>query len=404
MASIKVVLFTSKTLSNGEHPILLRVIQNRKISYISIGASSTKALWDKEDNLPKKKHPLYKRLLVLIDSKRIEANKLQIELETDNIDLSAKEIKRKLKKTTNSKSVFKYFNDTIENLEKQNRIGYSHVFQSTKNSLVKFCNGKELEFNDISATFLAKYEEGFLNRGVSLNTVFIFMRTLKTLLNNARKENIIKETFNPFKEISFSKYRRIKTKKRAITKEQMRAIAALKYEPETSLFHAKNYFLFSFYNRGINFIDMAFLKWEGIKNNRLIYTRRKTKEQYTMGMLAPAIDILKYYKEIYYDGENSYVFPILNSNHKTAKSIDDRIHRMLKIVNADLKEIAKKAKIDEKLTTYVARHSYATIMKRSGISTAIISESMGHDSEKTTQIYLDSFESKVLDEANKAIL
>ena len=298
MASIKVVLFTSKTLSNGEHPILLRVIKNRKISYISIGASSTKALWDEEDNLPKRKHPLYKQLLVLIDAKRIEANKLQIELETDNIDLSAKEIKRKLKKTTNSKSVIKYFDETIERLEKQNRIGYANVFQTTKNSLVNFCKTEELEFNDITPNFINKYEEDFLRRGVSLNSIFVYMRTFKTLINNAKKENIVKESFNPFKEISFTKYRRVKTKKRAITKEQMRAIAALKYEPETSLFHAKNYFLFSFYNRGINFIDMSFLKWADIKNDRLTYTRRKTKEQYTIGMLEPAIDILKYYKKI----------------------------------------------------------------------------------------------------------
>jgi integrase len=118
----------------------------------------------------------------------------------------------------------------------------------------------------------------------------------------------------------------------------------------------------------------------------------------------PAIDILKYYKKTYYDGEDSYVFPILNSTHKTAKSIDYRIDRMLKIVNKDLKEIATLAKIDEILTTYVARHSYATIMKRSGVSTSIISEALGHESEKTTQIYLDTFESKVLDEASMAIL
>ena len=404
MASIKVVLFTSKTLSNGEHPILLRVIQSRKISYISIGANCTKALWDKQENLPNKKHPLYKQLLVLIGSKKIEANKLQIELETDNIDLSAKEIKGKLKRTSNNKSVFKYFDETIERLERTNRIGYANIFQATKNSLVNFCKTDELEFNDITQSFLNKYEEDFLQRGVSLNSIFVFMRTLKTLLNYARKDGVVRETYNPFKEISFTKYRRIKTKKRAITKEQIRDIADLEIEAETSLFHSKNYFLFSFYNRGINFIDMAFLKWGDVKNNRLIYTRKKTKEQFTIGMLAPAIDILKYYKKIYYDGEESYVFPILNETHKTAKSIDYRIDRMLKIVNSDLKEIAKKAKIDEKLTTYVARHSYATIMKRSGVSTSIISESMGHESEKTTQIYLDSFESKVLDEASKAIL
>jgi len=404
MASIKVVLYTHNTLSNGEHPIYLRVTKDRKSRYIKIGASCSMAMWDEEENLPKKKHSLYKNLIILIDKKKLEANRLLLDLETDEIDLSANEIKRKLKKTKSSKSVFKYFDETIARLERTNRIGYANVFTSTKNSLVKFCDKSEIEFNDITQSFLNKYEEDFLQRGVSLNSVFVFMRTFKTLINYARKDGIVKETYNPFKEISFTKYRRIKTQKRAITREQIRAIAELELEPETSLFHSKNYFMFSFYNRGINFIDIAFLTWENIKNNRLTYTRKKTKEQFTIGMLDPALEILNYYKEIYYDGKESYIFPILNSNHKSARTVDNRIDKVLKIVNSDLKEIAALAKIDEKLTTYVARHSYATIMKRSGISTALISESMGHDSEKTTKIYLDSFESNVLDEASKVLL
>ena len=100
-----------------------------------------------------------------------------------------------------------------------------------------------------------------------------------------------------------------------------------------------------------------------------------------------------------------YIFPILNTKtHVTASQIANRIKKKAKVVNKDLKEIAGAAKIDFNITTYVARHTYATIMKRSGASTSVISESLGHDSEKTTQIYLDSFENKILDEANKAIL
>jgi len=404
MASTKVLLRTSKILKNGEHPIVLRVIKDRKTKFLFTGLSCSADLWDFKENKPKKKHPNRLKLELFIDKKKVEAQNIILDLENEIEDYTTEHFKRAYKVSTKKVKVFKYFDETIERLEKAGRIGYANIFQSTKNSLVNFLGKDELEFSEITPGFLSKYEEGFLERGVSLNSIFVFMRTLKTLLNYARKENIIKESFNPFKEISFTKYRRVKTKKRAITKEQIKDIAALELESETSLFHAKNYFLFSFYNRGINFIDMAFLKWENIKADRLTYTRKKTKEQFTIGMLAPAIDIVKYYKKIYYDGEGSYVFPILNETHKTAKSIDYRIDRMLKIVNSDLKTIAEKAKIDEKLTTYVARHSFATIMKRSGVSTAMISESMGHESEKTTQIYLDSFESKVLDEASKALL
>lgn len=405
MSSVKVVLYTSKTLKNNEHPIMLRVIKDRKIKYLSIGASCNKKLWDEENNLPKKKHPLYTELLILIDKKRLDANKLLLGLKADDKDYSAEEVKSKLKiNTTVKKTVFTYFDEIVDRLEKSDRIGYANIFKSTKNSIVKFRKEKDLEFTDITTSFLIKYDEDFLLRGVTLNSVFVFMRTFKTLINYARKENIVRNDFDPFKEFDFRKYRRVKTKKRAISKDEIQSISKLKLEPETSLFHAKNYFMFSFYNRGINFIDMAFLKWENIKDDRLTYRRRKTKEQFTIGMLDPALQIIKHYRKIYYDGEDSYVFPILNASHVSAKSIDNRIDKVLKMVNSDLSIIAGKADIKEKLTTYVARHSYATIMKRSGVSTAIISESLGHDSEKTTQIYLDSFENAVLDEANKAIL
>jgi integrase len=121
-------------------------------------------------------------------------------------------------------------------------------------------------------------------------------------------------------------------------------------------------------------------------------------------LLDPAIEILKYYNNIYYNGEESYLFPILDESHDTPTKIDNRIHKLLRKTNKDLKIIGEKANIKGKLTTYVARHSFATILKYGGISTAIISEALGHESEKITQVYLDSFENNVLDEATKVIL
>jgi len=149
---------------------------------------------------------------------------------------------------------------------------------------------------------------------------------------------------------------------------------------------------------------MAYLKWGAVNDTKLSYTRSKTKENFNIGMLEPAIAILAYYKQNYPHTENDYIFPILDHSHASAKSKDYRIDKVLKQVNKDLKIIGQKLNIKEKLTTYVARHSYATIMKNSGVPIGIISEAMGHSSEKTTQIYLESFENKILDEASKAIL
>ena len=124
-----------------------------------------------------------------------------------------------------------------------------------------------------------------------------------------------------------------------------------------------------------------------------------------MLLLDPAIEIVNYYKENFYHGEDTYLFPILDKDtHTTETSIKNRIHKVLGQTNKDLKTIGEKIGLEIPLTTYVARHTFATVMKRSGVSTSIISESLGHDSERTTQIYLDSFANDVLDEASKALL
>ncbi|HVB03493.1 MAG TPA: site-specific integrase, partial [Chitinophagaceae bacterium] len=404
MASIKIVLFTSKTLKNGEHPIMLRVTKDRKTKYISLQQSCPTDWWDRAANLPKRKHPLFKELLVKIEKKKLEANKLLLGLDNDEKEISVEEIKLKLQKeAVNKKKVIQYFDEVVERLERTNRLGYSSVFKATKNSLLTFKKGKDFDFSDITPSFLSNYEDAFYERGVVMNSVFVFMRTLKTLINYARKDNVVRNDFNPFRDISFTKFRRIKTKKRAITKEEIIKIAELEIKDNPRLLNARNYFLFSFYNRGINFIDMAYIKWENIRNNRLQYTRRKTKEDFTIALLPPAVIILNQYKDFYYENDSSFIFPILSYSYKTPRSINNRLEKMLRIVNGDLKEIAKLVGIKENLTTYVARHSYATILKRSGIATSVISEAMGHDSEKTTKIYLDSFENKILDEASKAI-
>jgi integrase/recombinase XerD len=406
MSSIFVTLYTSKTLKNGEHPIMMRVIKNRKSKYISLGFSSPLNLWDTDRNLPKRKHPFYNEIILLIDKKKSDATKLVFGMETDEEGYSAEELKQTIvkKKRSGAAYVLEYFDETIKNLKTANRLGYAEVFTNTKNSLKKFKEGKDFQFNDITHSFLVRYEGWFQSRGVKPNSIFVFMRTLKTFINYAKRDGYVNKDYDPFKDFSFAKYRRIKTKKRAIAKEDIIKIANLELETNTSLFHSRNIFLFSYYCRGINFIDIAHLKWTDIHNNRLEYTRRKTNELFSMAILEPAQKILDYYFEKYRKTENGFIFPILNEKHATAESKEYRIDKRITKTNKDLKEIAQKAEIDETLTTYVARHTYATVLKKSGVSTALISEMMGHDSEQTTKIYLDSFENIVLDEANKNLL
>lgn len=403
--SLKVLLYTSKTLSNGEHPIMLRVIKDRKPKYISIGFSCTSDLWDDGENLPKKKHPLFKEIKILIAKKKLDAEKMVLNLENDDKNLSAYEIRGKLRKLKiNNPLVMDYFDSIVERFIQSGQIKNSEVYKDAKRNLLHFIGTKKLHFSDIDVLFLNSFEEFLKKGGKGENTIYIYLRTLRALINKAIKEDICSEKYYAFKNFSLAKYAKIKTEKRAIEKDDIEKIKNLNLKKRKDLIDAKNIFIFSFYCRGINFIDIASLKWKDIKGERLSYRRSKTNELFNMSLLNPALEILKYYHPLTYASQDSYVFPVFSHNYNTPQALYNRKVKMLRKTNADLKEIGRLIKLNTELTTYVARHSYATILKKSGISTSVISEAMGHDSEKTTQIYLESFGNNVLDEASKAIL
>ncbi len=401
--SVKVILYTSKTLSNGEHPVMLRIIKDRKPKYISTGISCTPQLWDEKLDVPKKKHPHYKDAKLLIAKKKLEAEKMVYDLENEDKNLSAQEIKGKLKKERVSNPyLYKYFDNVIDRFKKSGQIKTSEIYKDTKRNLKYYTGSKEIHFSEIDVSFLNHFEEYLKAQGKGGNTIYLYLRTLRAVLNKAIKEEVCSEKYYPFKKFSLGKYARIKTEKRAISKEDVDKVIAL--QPKTAnIILARHIFLFSYYDRGMNFTDMAFLKWKDINGDRMIYTRKKTGELFNIKLLEPAIEILKLYKTVD-SNKNDYVFPLLSSEHKTPQSIFNRKVKMLREINKNLKAVGKLAGVKSELTTYVARHSYATILKKKGISTSIISQALGHQNEKVTQVYLDSFANDVLDEASNLIL
>ncbi|MFN8353197.1 MAG: site-specific integrase [Spirosomataceae bacterium] len=406
MTSVKIVLFTSKILKNGEHPIMLRLTKNRKLKYINMGYSCSTELWDSKNNLPKRKHPLYQEIVISIDTVRNKANREILNLANEDKEYSLEELSNILQVNKNHKAgtIFEYFDTVIARKEQSGNVGYANAFVEAKNKLKAYRNGRDLEFPDITYTFLKQYEEWLIAQKLMPNTIFYYLRTLNTLLGYAKKEGLVKPDYYPFKEFGFAKYRNVKTKKRAIPKENMTCIIQLDLNPSSRLYRSRSFFIFSYYCGGINFVDMAHLKWSDIVNGRLHYARQKTGEYMNIVLLPPAQKILTYFRETNFVRENSYIFPILSDFHKTPTQMKDRIHKVTGQTNDDMKEIAKMLGIAENLTTYVARHSFATIQKKSGTPTAVISEMLGHDSEKTTRIYLDSFGNDVLDEAMKNLL
>ena len=159
-------------------------------------------------------------------------------------------------------------------------------------------------------------------------------------------------------------------------------------------------FVFSYLNAGINFIDIAKLKLSNIVESHLIYNREKTKKLINTPLQPKALEIIAKYQS----DKSPYLFPILSPFHQTEVQVANRLHKVLAKVNKHLKEIGERLNLPIPLTTYVARHSYATVLKRAGVSTSIISESLGHSSERVTQIYLDSFDNEQINSAMKYLL
>lgn len=398
--TVNVILYKSKTLSNGEHPLMVRVSKNRVRKYISLGLSCDPKHWDAKTNLPKKSHPK-KEVIESIISKAISTYKDKvIDFKHEGKDFTPDVLiavaGKKVKKTT----VFKYFEDRIERLRASNQIGNADVYKDTYNQLKNFTTDKDITFSQLDFDFLLKFETFFRSKELSDNAISVRFRTLRALFNSAIDEGYTKKDNYPFDKFKISERFNTKTQKRAITKADIKRIEALKIKEGSTSFEAQKYFMFSYYGQGINFVDMAGLKWKNILGGRIFYKRAKTGSELSFSLNQPALEILEYWKPLTKRSDESYVFPILNELiHKTATQKSNRVQKVLTRVNRYLKLMGKELGIETPITTYVARHTFATVLKRSGVATAIISEAMGHHTEAITQTYLKSFENSIIDEA-----
>lgn len=412
--SFKIMLHPLKVLKDKKKPVVLRLTNNRKRYYNYLGYHVPfpyEDYWDESTGEFKKKYDKdnYHKLNNYLRNKLALASTIIIDIQTKGLDFDYELFKKRFERENKSITIIEYFDERIKSLRNKNQIGNSIVYNTAKNNLIRFKGSESISFSEITPKFLEKMEEDFIKRGSKRNGISVHMRTIRAVFNQAVKEDICPRDLYPFKSqltpngYDISKLQ-TQTAKRAITKDDIKKI--VDYDPRENerLLFAKNIFLFSYYNMGMNFTDIALLKWCDIYNGRVNYLRAKSrhKKKYTPKILDPAQEILDYYGKFQYD--NNYIFPIIHKEHKTPIQIKHRIQTSLKQVNKDLRTIAKDLKLNCTLTTYVARHSWATILKRLGVSTAIISEGLGHSDPKTTQIYLDSFENDVLDDANSKLL
>ena len=396
--TIKVLCYKSKTLSNGEHPLMLCVCKDRKRKFQSLGISIRAELWDFKTNQPKAKCPNRERILVLINDKINEIQKAALDKKIAGKDFTATTLIESTTNRTTNKTVGEYYLTYIQNLKKEKRIRYAGMLEVSYNSFIKFNKHLDIPFSDIDAAWLKRYELWMKEQNLSVSTISTRVRHLRAVFNLAIAEHSIKNDCYPFHSYKVSKLNR-QTVKRALTKQDI--LKVMQYKGTSSMeCLAIDIFMFSYLNAGINFIDIAKLKHSNIAENHLIYNREKTKKLINVPLQVKALEIIaKYQKD-----KSPYLFPILSPFHKTEVQIANRLHKMLAKINKHLKELGERLELPIPLTTYVARHSYATVLKRAGVSTSIISESLGHSSEKITQVYLDSFDNEQINNAMKNLL
>jgi len=420
MATVAVVLKTKQKLTNDEYAVALRVTHERQSRYYVMSTLFTnKSLhfrckiddWkpaDLEDNglgRFRKSFKAYKECNFILETKLAEARKLLQRYDHERIefDFTIFEADLKSKEKPLIYTLDRFYSQQVQILEQQGRVGLAGLYLEVQRILNKFKPNALL--SDVNIRFLESFEYWMRNeRGNKDTTISVKMRNLQRVINQAIEEKLFKLENYPFGEKKYSINKRLnnKTKKIAIALDKVSKLKALKLEGNSALHLAQQMFLFSYYSRGMNFIDMTYLTWQDISETHINYIRRKTGGQFEVPLSEHNQAILAFYKSSN-KVKGNFVFPILDLEiHQTLKQQYTRKKTALKAVNDNLKKLA--CMIGEpnlKLTTNVGRHTYATGLKRSGANTSYISEALGHATEEQTQTYLDSFEKGAIESWEK---
>ena len=403
-ATVEVVCYKSKPLKDGTFPLMLRVTKDRKRKYVSLGLSLHEKFWDFEKGKPKRNCPNKEQIERLIAAKTAEYNDLIVEMTAQQREYTVETLVSHFHNQVRCATVVELYDKLIDDMKRGDKLGNAGVYKYSRTSLLKFTGQRlQIPFSDIDAVWLRRYENWLRTSGCGDTTISQLFRTLRSVFNKAVELQLVKRDYYPFDAYKVSKFD-TRTKKRAITKEDVRKVIALDLSqgyPSERL--ARDIFVFSYFGAGINFADIALLKYGNVRDGRVQYVRKKTGKPINFLLTEEMRNIIVKYQQQGQTDED-YIFPILDRRvHRTEQQRYDRTHKVLTNTNRWLRKIGQRVGI-EHLTTYVARHTFATVLKRSGVNIAIISESLGHSDLSTTQIYLDSFENSQIDAAMQNLL
>jgi integrase/recombinase XerD len=395
MASIRLSIDARRPYSDGRCPIVFRLSSGAKSTSIVSGVKTLPQDWDNVKSRILKTHPDFSALNLHLKQKLLVFEKQLLGLNSGNL----LEIKRVLLNEVEGevKTTFHVFaKKEIQNLRDQERFGNASVYETSVNRFVKY-TGNSISFKEINYNVISGFELTLLKEGICRNTIAIYMREVRALLNLAIKKGLMERSDYPFYNF---KIRTEKTISRAITITELRKIHEHPLTENTLSWNSRNIFFLIFNLIGISFIDLILLEQDSIQNGRIVYKRRKTGKLYSIKITTEAERIINIYK----NPNSKYLISYFGFDNVPVSKVREEAGLRIKTLNTQLKKIGKVLELPIICTSYVSRYSWSNIAKSLGYPKDQIAEALGHEyGNRITGIYLDSYGNEVIDAMNEKV-
>lgn len=382
-ATLKIILKKNKKNKDGLYPLYIRVTKDRVTRFLALGITLREDQWDEVEKKVKRNYKNSTRVNHLI-AKRIEVlSGKAVDWEIANKSIKHKSIKREINKNSDE-SFTRYFDEYLKRLRAAKKLGTLDKALATYSKLHTYANSDNLLFRDIDVEFLKSIEIYFrVELENRINTIHGNLKMMRKLFNDAVSEELIPYELNPFPKY---KLKTEKTNKEYLTEAEIVKLEECDLTGKTRLDDTRKMFLFACNAGGIRVSDLLQLKWKQFTGTHVAFVQQKTNDQNAIKLPVKALEILESYKGITDGDTNNYIFPFLHNDIHPDK-IFDAISSNTAYANKNLKDIAKLAEIEKKLSMHVSRHTWATRALRKGMRIENVSKLMGHSSIKTTQVY-----------------
>lgn len=399
MSTLK-LKFRPSSVPNAVGTLYFQVTHKRKVKWISTGYNVFPHEWDElTEAVIVPAVGERKSALALIQCKLNVAIK-QWHVILDRMERSHKSytVEDLCEAFTHEQSlttVFVFLQEQVAKKERMKRKGTARTYGNAYRRFKAFREDIDLSFSELTPDMIECFEAWLIDRRLKQNSIRCYLRTLNTLFSKAMDEGLLSNP-NLFCHVRLSY---VNTAKRAISEKELKLIASLQLPADSITSLARDLFMFSFYMRGMPFVDIAYLRKSDLKNGMWTYSRKKTRQALVVECEKAQQKIIDRYARLAHD--SPYLFPIITKDDGTEY---EQYQRKQLNINRALKRVGNMVGLKMPLTTYVARHTWASVARDMNIPISIISEGMGHNSIKTTQVYLDSIDISKINEANKKII